>query len=297
MIALSTKVDAELAEKLEAHFCEWLRSPWSLLQEKPGQPYQLSGYFEDLREATHAWQVLRKDFSELPEAPESRDIDDADWQNAYKAFIKPWQERDVHWVPLWERGSYAVPSGHTALYLDAGMAFGTGSHETTRMCLKGMLDFRESHPDSFARAALIDAGCGSGILALTARKLGWQDVAGFDRDPEAVRVAQENLLENDLPEGAVHFFQASLEDGLCGQSAGLVVANIQADVLMLHVDDLLTSVQPCGWLVLSGVLAAEWADTAAYFHQQAKLAWGSDTRKPQGETQGEWAAIRLERPA
>ncbi len=296
MIELHANVEVDLAERLEAHFCEWLRSPWSLLQERSGLPYRLSGYFEDPSEANHAWHSLRDAFPELPEAPASRTLDDADWQNAYKAFIQPWQERDVHWVPLWERATYAVPEDHVALYLDAGMAFGTGSHETTRLCLRRLLDFRDARGDHFAETRLLDAGCGSGILALTACKLGWRQVAGFDRDPEAIRVSRENAQANDLPLGAADFFEAALEDGLHQREADLVIANIQADVLMLHGPELLQSVRPGGWLVLSGVLAVEWADTAAFFHQQARAIWSPDTPRPEVESMGEWSVLRLGRP-
>ncbi|MGF1447819.1 MAG: 50S ribosomal protein L11 methyltransferase [Opitutales bacterium] len=297
MIEVRVTVDAELAERLEAHFCEWLRSPWSLLQEKTGIPYQFSGYFDDESEALHAWRALQDEFPELPESPQTRLLEDADWQNAYKAFMQPWQERHVHWVPLWERATYRLPEGHVALYLDAGMAFGTGSHETTRLCLRRLLDFREARPKTFAQTRLIDAGCGSGILALTAYKLGWRTIAAFDRDPEAVRVSRENESANDLPAGAVDFFEAALEDGLRDRQADLVLANIQADVLMLHGPDLLQSVGAGGWLVLSGILAVEWADTAAFFHQQARLHWSPETARPELETMGEWSILRLVRPA
>jgi len=293
----STEVTPEQADKLDEYFCEWVRSPWCLVRIRKDMPYRLFGYFESAGEADGAWATLHADFPELTDAPEARELDDADWQNAYKAFVKPWHTRDLHWVPVWERESYHLPDGHRAVYLDAGMAFGTGAHETTRLCAERLLDFREARgQDAFARAEMVDAGCGSGILAISAALLGAHDVYGFDHDPESARVSAENRAFNGLPEDAVRFGHAGLEAGLKGVSANLMLANIQADILRIHAARLCGAVAPGGLLVLSGILAEEVESLRESFMHPAIQHWG-DAPETDTRVMGAWCDLCLWRPA
>jgi ribosomal protein L11 methyltransferase len=140
-----------------------------------------------------------------------------------------------------------------------------------------------------ARRRVIDAGCGSGILALSAAKLGFGEVAGFDHDPEAVRVSEENARLNDLT-GRVQFFVADLADGLEGRTADVVLANILADVLIRFARELVAAVAPGGTLVLSGILAVESAQVRTTFAAVAP-GWAVDSR-----TLGEWSDVVLTRP-
>ena len=139
-------------------------------------------------------------------------------------------------------------------------------------------------------ARVIDAGCGSGILALSAAKLGHGDVAGFDNDPEAVRVSVENAALNGLA-GRVSLFTADLAAGLGGRKAEIVLANIQADVLMRHARELIRAVAPRGVLILSGILAAENARVRKVFSRFARASgakWKIESR-----VMGEWSDIQL----
>jgi ribosomal protein L11 methyltransferase len=194
------------------------------------------------------------------------------------------------------------------LWLDPGLAFGTGNHETTRLCCErlvaiatrskghgawsriGRTETQNSKPRTQNHALrVIDAGCGSGILALSAVLLGFGEVSGFDNDPEAVRISGENATLNGLA-GRVVFRTAGLDDGLAGVQADVLLANIQADVLMRFAPVLVGAVAPGGSLVLSGILAQELAQVRAVF-EKAAPGWRIDT-----QVMGEWSDLAAERP-
>jgi ribosomal protein L11 methyltransferase len=139
-----------------------------------------------------------------------------------------------------------------------------------------------------ARGRVIDAGCGSGILALSAALLGFKDIAGFDNDPEAVRVSQENAALNSM-QGAVTFAVGDLESGLAGKQADLLLANIQADVLMRFAARLVAAVAPGGVLVLSGILAVE-TDRVRQAFAAVAPGWTIE-----GRPLGEWCDLVLTR--
>jgi len=290
MHEISCQVSPETAQRLEDYFCEYVRSSWSLLKIRDADPFTLQGFFEDRAQAEAEYAELRGEFPDLPEAPAKREFDDQEWQDAYKAFIEPWSCGDLHWIPVWRRDNTPVPPGETAIFLDAGMAFGTGSHETTRLMARRLLDYRDAHAD-FPGARVIDAGCGSGILAISAAKLGFRNVYAFDRDPEAIRVSIENTTFNALPRDAIECAEAGLEDGLRNRQAGLILANIQADVLKIHVDELIGATAPGGVLALSGILATEVDQVRAQYEPRAKQRFGNvhvDTR-----VDGEWCDLCL----
>jgi len=256
MHEVSCTIPSELAEQIQDHLCEYVRSSWCLLQIRDDEPFTLQGFFAERADAEREYEELRAVFSDLPTEPNWREFDDQEWQNAYKEFIDPWSTSDLHWVPVWRREDYDVPAGDTAIYLDAGMAFGTGSHETTRMMAQRLLDYRNAH-ENFAGKRVIDAGCGSGILAISAAKLGFNNVYAFDRDPEAVRVSLENRAFNELPDEAIAFAEAGIEDGLANRQADLMLANIQADVLKIYAEQLIDGIAPGGVLAMTGILTEE----------------------------------------
>jgi ribosomal protein L11 methyltransferase len=274
MIELRADFPPALLDPLEEWFNEFDRCPWGLIQGEPNSPYQIFGYFDDSAAARAAWAKLHAAFPKLPAQPCETTLDDRDWREAYKAHLRPWSARDLHWVPVWLEREYPLPAGHFRLLFDAGLAFGTGDHPTTRLMALRLLDFRAAlGPEKFPAARVIDAGCGSGILALSAALLGCRQVYAFDRDPEAVRVSRENLAANQFPPSAVDFVHAALEDGLRGRTADLLLANIQADVLAIHADDLAAAVAPGGVLALSGILASEVDDVRAGFESVLGHLW------------------------
>jgi ribosomal protein L11 methyltransferase len=121
-------------------------------------------------------------------------------------------------------------------------------------------------------------------------------VAGFDRDPESVRVSIANRVDNGLADGAAVFHHAGLEEGfkLTGR-ADVVLANIISDVLCIYADNLVDSVNPGGVLALSGILAKEQAAVREHFEAKAKAAWGEATTVD-GRVMGEWSDVALFRP-
>ena len=144
MIELKSPIHEDMVQPLEDHFCELTRSSWMLFHEGPGKPHFVMGYFDTKAEADEAWAGLRKAFKKLPEAYEETVMADKDWKEAYKEHLKPWDHGRLHWVPAWMRGKHAVPADAAVIWFDAGLAFGTGDHPTTRLCAIRMMDFLET---------------------------------------------------------------------------------------------------------------------------------------------------------
>ena len=259
-----------------------------VLEDKPSIRAWLTGYFESAQEAGAAWNILSGllDPAWVLSEPDVHELPDRDWKESYKAHFHAWRFGPLHWVPVWERETFHLPAGEQVLWLDPGMAFGTGNHETTRLVVERLVRFTA---EKGTVGAVIDAGCGSGILALSAAKLGFATVAAFDNDPVAVEVSRENAALNGLA-GRVEFFTGDLVTGLAGRQAELVMANIQSDVLMRFTGELLGAVAPGGWLVLSGILARELAQVRDAFAAAAPC-WRVETREL-----GEWADLLLVRP-
>jgi ribosomal protein L11 methyltransferase len=259
-----------------------------VLEDKPSGRAWLTGYFDSGAQAQETWQafaaVLEPDW--LKSEPSVRELPDADWKDSYKAHFKASSFGPLHWVPVWERETFRAPEGGKVLWLDPGMAFGTGNHETTRLVAERLVAFAT---EKGTTARVIDAGCGSGILALSAALLGFREISAFDNDPEAIRVSEENAALNQLS-GRVEFFVGDLTSGWKHAPAGLVMANIQSDVLVRFTKELLGAVAPGGWLVLSGILGRELADVREAFATAAP-GWRVDSR-----VMGEWSDVLLARP-
>jgi ribosomal protein L11 methyltransferase len=261
---------------------------WSLLEDAIAKRAWIVGVFTSAEEADTRWEELRPMLPAEPlHEPERRALGDRDWKDSYKAHFKAWKFGRLHWVPIWERETYALPAGDVAIWLDPGLAFGTGNHETTRLCIERLIALEGKSAKSMAR--VIDAGCGSGILALSAAKLGYQHVEAFDNDPEAVRVSEENAAMNGAA-GVVKFFTGDLVSGLAGRQAEIVLANIQADVLMRFSKELVAAVAPGGALILSGILAHENEQVRTAFVAVAP-DWTVEAR-----VMGEWSDVLLTRP-
>lgn len=286
LFELKTEVPLDAVPALEDLLAEREEQRLMVLEDKPSGRAWLIGYFESQAEATKAWQVLAGAMETpwIKAVPAEREMPDDDWKNSYKAHFKAWKFGRLNWVPVWERETFLLPAGEEVLWLDPGMAFGTGNHETTRLCCERLARFAANYGNS---GRVIDAGCGSGILALSAAKLGFERIAGFDNDPEAIRVSGENAALNGLA-GQVDFYVGDLVSGFRdGRTAELVLANIQADVLMCFAGELCAAVAPGGQLVLSGILSQELGVVRARFTASA-VGWHVDSR-----VLGEWGDIAL----
>lgn len=182
---------------------------------------------------------------------------DQDWANAWKQHYRPLRiGRSFLICPSWcERPPLA--SADCLITLDPGMAFGTGTHPTTQLCLAAL----ETHV--FPGARVLDLGTGSGVLAIGARLLGAESVLAVDNDPTAVAVAQENIDLNDL-RGQIAVRCGELAD-VPERGWDVIVANILAPVLMelLATADLLGYLAADGRLIMSGVLETQHAALTA----------------------------------
>ena len=290
MIKALCPVPAGLISTLEERLCELAPGDWFLQVNRLTGKGSLEGYFETEQEALEAWPGLADLFAD-PEPPlVFSEVRDRDWKEAYKDHFQPWNLGSLHWVPEWERDQYEVPAGHKALFLDPGMAFGTGLHETTRLCLGAMMEFADKH--DVEDKCCIDAGCGSGILALSAKLLGFGKVQGFDVDPAAIRISIENAEANDL-DGVTSFRVDDLDGGMQAESTDLLLANIQADVLCASALPLLCVLRPGGMLALSGILTREAMQTTEVFRQRARKADRQISLRRKDA--GDWSLLTIER--
>lgn len=204
-----------------------------------------------------------------------RFVQDEDWAEAWKAYFRPIRVgRSLVIKPSWE--ALAAADGDRVIELDPGMAFGTGAHPTTQLCLT-MLEERVAPGDR-----VLDLGTGSGILALAAARLGAREVLALDLDPIAVAAARENVSANTL-DALVRVEEGGVE-AASGPPYDRVVANILADVIRDLAPDLARLVRPGGLLIASGIIAERAADVTA-----ALRAEGFDPEEERA--QEEWRAL------
>ncbi|EQE02326.1 ribosomal protein L11 methyltransferase [Clostridioides difficile CD3] len=188
-----------------------------------------------------------KDFGiDIGEGSVSLDqVNEADWANAWKAYYKPPKVgQRVVVKPTWE--DYAMQDGDLIIELDPGMAFGTGTHETTSMCIRELEKYVNKDSKVF------DIGCGSGILAIAAAKLGAKEVVAVDLDEVAVKVAKENVLENKV-EKSVSVMHGNLTD-VIKDKADVIVANIIADIIKILAKDVQNFMKEDAIFISSGII-------------------------------------------
>jgi len=286
---IRAEIPAGAADAAEQALLEAGEGDWTLFEDVPARRAWVVGVFLGAAEAAARWEALRPALpAGTEENPRPRPIPEADWKESYRAHFRAWSFGRLHWVPVWEREAFRLPAGHSVVWLDPGMAFGTGNHETTRLCIERLVEF-EAEIGEYESIRVLDAGCGSGILALSAARLGFRDVTGFDNDADAIRVSIENADLNGLSNG-VRFMVAGLPSGLGGGCADVVLANIQSDVLVRYAGELLAVIAPGGMLAMSGILAPEIGTVRAAFTAAAP-DWAFETR-----TLGEWCDACLRRP-
>lgn len=175
---------------------------------------------------------------------ESEKMFEEDWANNWKKYYKPTKVGERLVVkPIWEE--YEAKEGELVVELDPGMAFGTGDHETTRMCMKAL----EKHVK--ADSTVFDVGCGSGILAISAAKLGAKLAVGVDLDPVAVESAKENVAFNNVDN--IEILYGNLVEVIDGK-ADIVVANILAEIICILTDDVKRVLKQEGYFITSGII-------------------------------------------
>ena len=194
----------------------------------------------------------------------TRNVDDEDWVRLTQSQFEPIHIGKNIWVvPSWHE---APDANALILELDPGLAFGTGSHPTTKLCMEWL----EAHPAP--DQSVLDYGCGSGILAMVARKLGATKVAGVDIDPQAIESARDNAARNKVED--IEFFvpEDFAQSAHADARFDIVVANILSSPLKLMAPMLSGRVADGGALVLSGVLARQAEEVAAAYAPFIKLS-------------------------
>lgn len=171
-----------------------------------------------------------------------------DWANTWKQYYKPIKTgKRLVIVPVWEK--YDAADGEVVVLMDPGMAFGTGSHETTRLCAHFVEDYVTPG------CSVLDVGCGSGILAISAAKLGAGKCFACDIDPVAVRVAHENIAMNDTKNVTCRESDLLMHVEKTEGGYDVVVANIIADIIIRMAPDVGDYLAKDGVLIISGIIA------------------------------------------
>ena len=180
-------------------------------------------------------------------------VNEEDWATSWKKYYKPMRiGRRIIIKPTWE--DYQASAGDIIVEMDPGMAFGTGTHETTRMCVEALETYMQGGE------AVVDVGTGSGILGITAAKLGAREVLAVDLDPVAVDSARINLAYNHLSNMTVK--QGNLLD-VVSEPADVVIANIIADVIIILLGDIKRILLPGGLFIASGIIDLRLEDVLA----------------------------------
>lgn len=207
------------------------------------------------------------------------EIQDEDWANNWKQYFHPERigERIVV-KPSWEE--YTPLDNDIVIELDPGMAFGTGTHATTSMCIQLLEEYIK--PDT----KVFDVGTGSGILAVAAAKLGAKNIQAADYDNVAVNVARENIEKNH-EEDNIEIFQSDLLKNMQGK-ADFIIANIIADIIIRMFDDVDKYLNEKGAILTSGIIADRISDVVKVAEEK-----GFDVEKM--NEKGGWAAIVFRR--
>jgi ribosomal protein L11 methyltransferase len=176
-----------------------------------------------------------------------------DWSESWKKYFTAIEIGSRLLIkPSWNK--QPAKSGQAIVVLDPGLSFGTGQHATTSFCLKQLVKAR----DNSRAQSLLDMGCGSGILAISAVKLGYAPVQAFDFDPLAVRIANANAKRNRV-ENKVRFVRKDLTRLAISSkpTADVICANLMAPLLLQEKAKIISRLKPSGMLILAGILSTE----------------------------------------
>lgn len=238
---------------------QWYEFP---LNDIPEGEAVIKGYFADVANVDDLVSEIKPRIEELRTFDinpgeytlETKLVNEEDWATAWKQYFKPIRVSDRLTIkPTWEE--YTPRPEERIIELDPGMAFGTGTHPTTSLCLRTLEKVIQGGEE------VIDVGTGSGILAIGACKLGAKHVLALDLDPVAVSSAQENTRLNGLEDQiTVHLSDLlqvlnSNSEAKLGVTlpVNVVVANILAEIILLFIDDVYQALEPGGYYIASGI--------------------------------------------
>lgn len=217
----------------------------------PKQHMVIKAYYNETQFSHLFFENIKSQISNLemvdPNVFQSdyKEIEESDWENEWKNYFHPFQASERFYiVPSWE--TVSKEENHLYIELDPGMAFGTGDHPTTSMCLKAIEKIIEPHHD------VIDVGTGSGILSIAAHLLGANHIKAIDLDEMAVQVAKENFVKNHC-EAVIETTTGNLLNDESNQY-DVVIANILAHVITLMVEDAYARLHSKGYFVASGII-------------------------------------------
>ncbi|MFH7321632.1 50S ribosomal protein L11 methyltransferase [Desulfurivibrio sp. D14AmB] len=240
---------------------------------------------EQLAEIETALETLRRLNPTGPTWEITRQlIADCDWNATWKKQFTPLPVVPGLVIkPSWE--DYLPQPGEKVIEMDPGMAFGTGHHASTRLALELLAELCRG---KLPPASVLDYGCGTGILAMAAALWGCPRVLALDNDPEAVAVAGQNILVNQL----AAMIKTGLPEELPPKEQfAVVMANITTDVLLRLATTLAAATRPGGYLILAGILAGEQEQAIHRCFRELGLELAAHPR------QEEWAACRFKKPA
>ena len=210
-----------------------------------------------------------------------RTVSEQDWANEWKQYFHVTHIGETLVIkPTWEE--YTAKAGEHIIEIDPGMAFGTGTHHTTCMCMERLEKVLRPGMEVF------DVGTGSGILAIAAAKLGAETVKAVDIDATAVRVAAENIAANGLTE-KISVKQGDLLQGTEGQ-ADVIIANIIADIIIMLLEDVPGKLKNGGIFLASGIIEERQNDVAAAAAKAGLCVEAVDTK-------GGWVVMQMRKEA
>ena len=272
--------DSEDIEFKKKHPGDWDYFDETLLNLKKGAV--IKGYYKDDENFIDNYNYIKESVSSLSDLGIDKGeglvtyekVNAENWENNWKKYYKPTKITDnIVIKPIWE--PYDKKDNEVVLELDPGMAFGTGTHETTRMCIKALNKLVKKD------TTVIDVGTGSGILSIAASKLGALKVIAVDLDAVAVDSAKQNIAYNNLNNISVR--HGNLLD-VVDEKADVIVANIIADVIISFCGEAKTMLKPSGHFICSGIINSRKDDVCSKLKEE-----GYDILEVNED--GEWVCI------
>lgn len=211
----------------------------------PKDGFFVTAYFSIDEDINHLKDKLNNGLSTLVNTLNIIEVDDEEWKNNWKKYYQPFYiSKHIRIIPIWEKEN--IKNSKYDVYLDPGMAFGTGTHETTRMCSRLLEKYLTPQMN------VIDVGCGSGILSIISKKLAAKEVVAIDIDKSAIKATKENALLNNIDD--IKIIQGELKSYVNKNNADIIVANIVSDIIIALLDSFKDYLATNGKIICSGII-------------------------------------------
>lgn len=241
---------------------------------------EIIGYFNDLVELSDLEFALKKIFNQIPFKLTQNKQENENWQKNWMQYYQPQPiSRYLTIVPVWEKDYQPQPQ-EKIIFLDPGVAFGTGNHPTTQLGAQALEIVMRGGE------TVLDVGTGSGILSFIAKSLGAYKVYGYDLDPQAVDSAIENLSYQE-DQANIEFSMNNLLNGV-EIEADIIVGNILPHIIVEMLDDASKLLKPSGWLILGGILESK---SKGLEKELQTRGW----KLSQKTLMGEWVSLILQK--